>query len=343
MDRRPLRYTILTLWIIFSLSACTLPGFSTPTPFSFPTPDKTMTALFEPTQEAPATSVPEDTDVPQETEIPTDTPGPTATEEAEPTATEVEEEPTATVKPTESYAGPLKRSGPSVTAYYLSSPPTIDGLLADMDVPIQRVITHAVYGADKISGDLDSSGTIVIGWDETNLYLGFRVKDEKYVQEATGKNIYQGDSVEILFDAVVAGDFYYQGMSNDDYQIGVSPGKGGIGLFLGGNKLAAVNPTGCTSCGTPEAYIWYPTFKAGATSKIKIGVNEGGQGYQVELAIPWSLLGTTPYNGAHYGFALSISDNDKPGTVKQQSMVSNVPGRYFLDPTTWGDLYLKPK
>ena len=55
-----------------------------------------MTALFEPTQEAPATSVPEDTDVPQETEIPTDTPGPTATEEAEPTATEVEEEPTAT-------------------------------------------------------------------------------------------------------------------------------------------------------------------------------------------------------------------------------------------------------
>ena len=33
MDRRPLRCTILTLWIIFSLSACTLPGFSTPHSF----------------------------------------------------------------------------------------------------------------------------------------------------------------------------------------------------------------------------------------------------------------------------------------------------------------------
>lgn len=345
MKKMNLRYSIVTLLVIFSLSACTLPGFSTPTPFSFPTPDKTMTALFEPTQEAPATSAPKDTDAPQAaTDVPTEAPEATATEQvAEPTATEKAEEPTATVEPTASYAGPVKRSGPAVTAYYLSSRPTIDGDLYDWDAPIQRVINKVVYGADKHSGELDASGTVVVGWDEDYLFIGFRVKDDKYVQEATGKNLYKGDSVEILFDGVVSGDFYYQGMSNDDYQIGISPGKGGIALYQGGNKLAAWDATGEETSGPPEAYIWYPTFKTGSTSQIKIGVLESGAGYQVELKIPWSLLNVSPYSGAHYGFALSISDNDKPGTTQQQSMVSNVSTRYFADPTTWGDLYLKPK
>lgn len=341
MNKKNLHYSIVTLMVIFSLSACTLPGFSTPTPFSFPTPDKTMTALFEPTQEAPATSAPRNTDVPQQeaTDVPTEAPEATA---PEPTATEKTEEPTATVEPTVSYAGPVKRSGPSVTAYYLTSRPTIDGDLYDWDAPIQRVINKVVYGADKHSGELDASGTVVLGWDEDYLFIGFRVKDDKYVQEATGKNLYKGDSVEILFDGVVSGDFYHQGMSNDDFQIGISPGKGGIAIYQGGNKLAALDATGGESSGPPEAYIWYPTFKAGSTSKIKIGVLESGAGYQVELRIPWNLLNVSPKSGAHYGFALSISDNDKPGTTQQQSMVSNVSTRYFADPTTWGDLYLKP-
>lgn len=344
MKIKTVRNLLITGAVILTLSACTLPGFSTPTPFSFPTPDQTMTALFEPTQEAPATSAPEDTEVPQATAIPTEAADtPTATEEPEPTATEKTADPTATTKPTESYVGPIKRDGPTVRAKYLNSPPTIDGNLYDWDAPIQRVINYVVYGADKHTGELDTSGTVVLGWDEDYLYIGFRVKDEKYVQEATGKNIYKGDSVEILFDAVVAGDYYYQGMSLDDYQIGVSPGKGGIAIWHGPNKVASASATGCSSGCTPENWVWYPTGKAGSTNKIKMGVLEGGQGYQVELAIAWNFLNTDPYSGAHYGFALSISDNDKPGTTKQQTMVSNVSTRYFADPTTWGDLYLEPK
>lgn len=340
MKSKIFRKLLILCTVIFSLSACTLPGFSTPTPFSFPTPDQTMTALFEPTQEAPATSAPEDTDVPQATAIPTDSPDePTATDEPEPTATDKAVDPTATTKPTESYVGPIKRDGPTVSADYLKSPPTIDGDLYDWDAPIQRVINYVVYGADKHSGELDSSGTVVLGWDEDYLYIGFRVKDDKYVQEASGKNLYKGDSVEILFDAVVAGDYYYQGMSLDDFQIGVSPGKGGIAVINGAGKLAVASATGSS----PENYVWYPSGKSGSTSKIKMGVLEGGQGYQVELAISWKFLGVDPYSGAHYGFALSISDNDKPGTTNQQTMVSNVSTRYFADPTTWGDLYLKPK
>lgn len=344
MDRKGIRYSIVAIFIIFSLTACTLPGFSTPTPFSFPTPDKTMTALFEPTEEVPATSAATSTEAPQATEVPTDTPEPSATpteEAAEPTATETPEEPTPTVDATESLAGPVSRSGPSVTAYYINQPPTIDGGLYDWDVPIQRVIDKVVFGADKHSGEADASGTVVVGWNENKLFLGFRVKDDKYVQEATGKNIFKGDSVEILIDAVVSADYYLAELSTDDYQLGITPGKGGFTFLGGANKLAALASTGCDPC--PEAYLWYPVGAEGPVDMIDIGVKDTGKGYQVELAIPWRLFNIEPYDGAHYGFVLSISDNDNAGTTKQQSMVSNVSTRNFLDPTSWGDLYLEPK
>ena len=45
--------------------------------------------------------------------------------------------------------------------------------------------------------------------------------------------------------------------------------------------------------------------------------------------------------GDHFGFAISINDNDNAGDKEQQTVVSNVPTRYFVDPTTWGDLYLQ--
>jgi hypothetical protein len=80
------------------------------------------------------------------------------------------------------------------------------------------------------------------------------------------------------------------------------------------------------------------------TTDIKIAA-EGmgtGSGYQVEFKIPWDLLGvSTPAVGDHYGFAISINDNDNAGDKEQQTVVSNVPTRYFVDPTTWGDLTLR--
>jgi len=86
MGKIKFHHFIVAIIILSGLTACTLPGFSTPTPFSFPTPDKTMTALFEPTQAVPATSaatvseeekqktateaVPSDTPEVEETETP---------------------------------------------------------------------------------------------------------------------------------------------------------------------------------------------------------------------------------------------------------------------------------
>ncbi len=338
MEKIKFRHFIVAIIILSGLTACTLPGFSTPTPFSFPTPDKTMTALFEPTQAAPATSAATASEVEDQktaTEaVPSDTP---EVEETETPPTETGE-PTETIDPTVSYVGPSIRSGPSIRAYYMATKPTIDGDLSDWAPPIQKVINYVVYGAANHSGDLDSSGTVVVGWNEDYLYLGFRVKDDKYVQEGTKEKIYLGDSIEILFDRYVSYDYYLQAMTSDDYQIGISPGKGGI-CYINTGKVASM-PLITTD--PPEAYKWFPKTEAGKITTIKIVAKEGGEGYQVEMKIPWSVLGVTnPSAGDHFGFAISINDNDKAGTLNQQTVVSNVPGRYFADPTTWGDLYLK--
>ncbi len=58
------------------------------------------------------------------------------------------------------------------------------------------------------------------------------------------------------------------------------------------------------------------------------------------IGIPWKTLGVKPYNGAHYGFAASVSDDDSKHGGEQQSMVSSSPYRTLTDPTTWGDLVL---
>ncbi|MGB2954825.1 MAG: sugar-binding protein [Anaerolineales bacterium] len=339
MEKIKFRHFIVAIIVLSALTACTLPGFSTPTPFSFPTPDKTMTALFEPTQAAPATSaatVSEEEIQKTATEaVPSETPKVEETE-APPTETG---EPTKTIDPTVSYVGPSIRSGPSIRAYYMNTKPTIDGDLSEWAPPIQKVINHVVYGAANHSGDLDSSGTVVVGWNEDYLFLGFRVKDDKYVQEGAKEKIYLGDSIEISFDRYVSYDYYLQAMTSDDYQIGISPGKGGISCFINNGKVASMP---LITTGPPEAYKWFPKTEAGVVSGIKIAAKKGGEGYQVEMKIPWSVLGVTnPSTGDHFGFALSINDNDKAGTLNQQTVVSNVPGRYFADPTTWGDLYLK--
>ncbi|RME05745.1 MAG: hypothetical protein D6803_08255 [Anaerolineae bacterium] len=229
--------------------------------------------------------------------------------------------PPPTWTPVTSYAGPAMRSGVSIVAAR-RSPPTIDGYLTDWSETIYPA-SYPVYGADAISNADDLSSKVMVAWDDHYLYIGARVDDDAYIQNATGKYLYRGDSVEVLLDTNVAGDFYYDVLSPDDYQLGVSPG----------NPTRGVNT---------EAYLWYPSSLAGPVTSVQIGVLSLPGGYHLELAIPWSLFNVTPFVGQHFGFAFSVSDNDTGSQNVQQSMVSSVPTRVLTRPTTWGDLTLGP-
>ena len=319
-------------FLIISVMACNYFGNPAPAVIPTPTPDLTRTAIINLLQENQPTSTPVlptiMADTNQSAEIqsgeasptpeapePTVTPYPTDT--PLPTETPV---PTITLTPTVSYAGPGMRAGTSIAAAYLDNPPNINGDLSDWDLGIYPAAI-AVYGVDKISDEADLTANVMVGWDEDYMYIGARVKDEFYQQNATGKNIFKGDSVEILLDTNVGGDYYYDTLSDDDYQLGVSPGF--------------------TSKGSnPEAYLWFPAIVEGSRSQVQIGILGTANGYHIELAIPWSVFGVTPYTGQHFGFAFSVSDNDLGGQTVQQSMISNVRTRMLTHPMTWGDLTL---
>ncbi len=323
--------------LVSATLACSL--LLPPRPQAIPTstPDFTMTAIIEtleslqslataaPTQPgaaatsgaqpqaiATATLPPPTNTLPPPPPPPTNTPLP-------PTPTSP---PPPTFTPTVSYAGPGMRPGTSIAAAYRSSPPVIDGYLSDWDEPIYPAY-FPVYGAANISEQADLWANVMVAWDTTYLYIGARVEDDEYAQNASGKYLYRGDSVEILLDTNVGGDYYLDQLSLDDYQLGISPG----------------NPTKGSNT---EAYLWFPASVEGPRTNVKIGVLPLPGGYHLELAIPWSLFGVTPYQGQHFGFAFSVSDNDTTIKNVQQAMISNVATRVLARPSTWGDLTLTP-
>lgn len=306
MSRRVLILTLLAL--AAAASACSLPGAAAPTPFTLPTPNLTLTAIFAPTA-TPAEPLATETPVVAPTiAIPTFTPTGTV-----PTPGGG---PTATADPSGN-----RPNGAPVSAPNLAVAPAIDGELGEWTVG-SYLSPVCVYGCSLRSGDADLSAQVYLGWDASNLYLAVQVRDDKIVVVRSGRNLYLSDDVEIQFDANLAADFSSTSLSSDDYQIGLSAGN--FGTI------------------SPNAYRWYPRSTEGALSAVVVKGKQLADGYTLEAKIPWTVFGVTPVAGAKYGFAVSVSDDDQSGTAVQQSMISTVASRKLLNPTTWGTLVLAP-
>jgi len=217
---------------------------------------------------------------------------------------------------------PLRPNGPLIHAVHRASAPVIDAQGNDWPGTLPDAIDQVVFKAAGFNGPFNQGSRFAMGWDANNLYLYVVVQDSVHVQTQHGENLFRGDSLELQFDADLAGDFADTRLSPDDYQLGLSPGD---------------NRT------TPEAYLWNPAGRAGVPSGINMASRAGSDaGYIFEAAIPWSFFGVSPTAGQHFGMALNVSDDDAPGTAIQQSMLSSVSTRQLLDPTSWGTLQLDP-
>ncbi len=297
----------------FVAAACGLPFGGSPTPFASPTPNLTMTALFSPIELPTLTPVPVITatltPTPEPpTESPTTAPPP---ETAAPTAVQ----PSATSS--------TERPGAKVEAEFLNTAPNIEGVWDEWTTSAFPART-VVFGPGNWTGPDDLELSYRIGWDDDNLYIAVKVKDETYVQNATGDQIFKGDFVEVLLDVQLQGDFSDASLSSDDYQLGLSAGSN------------------LNSDGDDETYLWFPASVQGPRPQVNFAAVEGSGVYRLEAAIPWSLFGIDPQTGQVYGFGISVSDNDRPGENVQQTMVSSAQGRSLGNPTTWGTLELAP-
>jgi len=293
------RKTILIIALFVLLASCNFPLFKAEPTSIFAQPAETLTAMFA--DYATATSgVVEQT---QETASVASTDTPTA-------------------EPISADDG-MERSAGTVLAKYLSKKPILDGDWGDWKQnTIAYPAYYVVYGLKAWENDSDCEASFILGWDESFLYVGVKVKDDTYVQNASGELIFRGDGVELLIDTDLLGDFNSTSLNEDDFQIGIAPGKG-------------------STSGIPEAYLWYPESKKGSISdQIDIAATSTAGIYRVEIRIPWSVLQITPEKGMRLGFEFSVSDNDNTAENIQQTMLANIPTHAFLDPTSWGELIL---
>jgi hypothetical protein len=331
MPAKPL-FVLISMLLVLSLAACTLPVPSQLTPEVSPSPNLTMTAVYgtpfatqvQPTSTLPGviTATSQPTSVAQATKTsvpPTNTLVPPTN--TPPTNTPIP--PTNTPLPPTATVDISRRPGTTIPVVFMSTQPTLNGDWTDFPAH-DYAIPFVVFGKSNWTGSDDLAASYRIGWDKNNLYIAAKVHDDIYAQNATGENIFKGDSLELLLDTNVSGDFYVQQTDGDDYQLGMSFGKPDVN-------------------GTKEAWLWQPTGKAGSRTQVKIAAtrNESAHLTRVEVIIPWSVFGVTPKSGMHLGFALSVSDNDNTSSNVQQTMISTAENRGLFDPTTWGDLQLK--
>ncbi|MEK7312229.1 MAG: sugar-binding protein, partial [Chloroflexota bacterium] len=257
---------------------------------------------------------------------PTDTPAPTVeatnppspampvTDTAQPTAT-----PTSVATATEV----ARSNGTPIHAPRLPVAPGIDGDLSEWGT-LANTINQVSYKPENWTGTNDNSAAFALGWDANNLYIAIAVVDDHFEQTQRNEFIFKGDSTEILLDANLGGDFSDTKLSDDDFQLGLSPGN-----------LATGDPA-------PQAWLWFPKSKSGVPAGATVAAKRVGEGFQLEAAIPWSLFGVTPSGGSRFGFVASASDDDKTGVAEQESLISSVGTRKLPNPTTWGTLILDP-
>jgi hypothetical protein len=327
---KTLRFLFPLLVLGLAALACNLPGAAAPTSQIAPL-DQTVTALFKTAAALPSTNTPPPLP-------PSATPGlatatqapptqpppvqPSATQMPPPTATNTSRPPAPPAPPTNTSVP--SRPGAHAEAAFMNPAPIIDGDWSEWKtVAREYPATNVVFGNGSWTGENDLAGSYYVGWDQTYFYLAAKVRDDKYVQVATGENIFKGDSLELILDTNLLGDFFTTTLSPDDFQIGISPGRPSIGDD------------------NPAAYLWFPSGKAGSLTNVVMGVLDEGSQYRVEAAIPWSVYGITPAKGMRMGFAFSVSDDDASGEAVQQSMVSSAAGRNLANPTTWGEVILK--
>jgi hypothetical protein len=224
-------------------------------------------------------------------------------------------------------------NGGMVEVYSAAAAPTINSDLTDWDDPLVDSIDHHVFIKSGLSEGSDSA-TYTLKWDANFLYVAVHVVDNMFVQvtSGSGAEMYKGDSVEILLDTDLQGDYCDTSLNGDDYQLGLNPGDG----------------THAWAASGPGMFLWFPTARTGIISTTTTGSSAIASttvagGWIIEARISWGVfdLPAQTIVGRKFGFAISVSDNDVENTQVQERMLSNDKNRVLSNPTTWGTLELE--
>lgn len=195
------------------------------------------------------------------------------------------------------------------------------------------------YGIPGPEAEVDLEAEVAFAYDLEHLYALFIVQDESFAPyRGESTFVFLGDAPQLILDLDLAGDFSDSSNSRDDVEFDLHPG------FAFPSEDDDEFPHEIRG-----AYAVY--WNLGDFLEIGVQASQRdprvivdsrltSDGYVLEAAIPWEVLGVSPQPGATFGIAASVSDNDDPESDAQQCMISSAPARDFRNPQTWGTLFL---
>jgi Domain of unknown function (DUF1083). len=186
------------------------------------------------------------------------------------------------------------QNGTPVFSFKCYTPPVIDGKIDEWALYDKVQIANPTIKKENFTSIKDCSGIIYTCWDDKNFYFAVQVTDDVYKQIYTGNLINQGDSVTLVFDTDLSGDFNIPFYNSDDSQMD----------FSGGNFSSI----------KPSAFIYFPSKTA---KDMVVKSSQLKDGYIIEASVPWAnFVSYGPKDMDVLGFTATIFDTDNQETTE---------------------------
>lgn len=173
----------------------------------------------------------------------------------------------------------------SINAKYTSLKPIIDGTINEPMWTLEKNI------AKVASGSKNNTETFGLIWDSTNLYIAVNVIDATIT--TSNANSWDNDAIELYFDMNHNAGAY----DASDRQWIKIVNSSNIWQKIGSGSGAVTSG-----------------------SKVISATQINNNGYSLEFAIPWTLLGITPNSTSLYGFDIAVDDCD--GTTTRGNQIT---------------------
>lgn len=190
-------------------------------------------------------------------------------------------------------------------------PIAVDGELGDWSgVPNTLVLNQpaqVVFGKGSWTDADDMSGVVQLAWRAEYLFLAATVTDDVIAQAQRGAGIWQGDHVELYIDVQPDAAPEKEAFGDGQFQLALSPGNFGTT----GDALADTSP---------EALFFKPSGHP--VTGVLVASTKTANGWILEAAIPWTVLGVTPEANLPLAIEVGLSDTDNV-EPKQESMLTS--------------------